>query len=405
MEDLEVWSQEELARVEAKNAAVASINGDIERHQLHIKQSHEIASILEQISKNICAECNSVLTDEHSQVLVDRQAVLVREMNGEPNPLEAAEAILALEKLEHPPAVERPSARPQAWFVDVPTSATISSELTDDVIAARSAASEVERLKPIAVLATEARDLANELFESAKAKFVLALERPDGVEIHAEVTRLEGVEQRAADVNDEANRALTVAQTQLDNATTSKVTLTERRNKIGEIKVDLHQWTQVAAATGTNGVRQLIIDQSVGAMETASNRWLQVVAPGFGIAFSTQTDTDRETFEEGVIMPSGQIQPWSELSGAQSVAVALAVRLALAEVGGAAYGVRYETLYLDEADAWLSGEYQKQFMDYLSRVAATGIDVVAIPHIEAVQDMIDQKTIIRAIDSETSEIK
>jgi DNA repair exonuclease SbcCD ATPase subunit len=90
-------------------------------------------------------------------------------------------------------------------------------------------------------------------------------------------------------------------------------------------------------------------------------------------------------------MPSGAIQPWSELSGAQSVAVALAVRLGLAEVGGAAQGIHYETLYLDEADAWLTGDYQQQFMDMLAKVADTGIDVVAITHIEAVKQMVDQQ--------------
>ena len=103
--------------------------------------------------------------------------------------------------------------------------------------------------------------------------------------------------------------------------------------------------------------------------------------------------------------PSGDIEPWSELSGAQSVAVALAVRLGMAEVGGAAAGVHYETLYLDEADAWLSGDYQVQFLEMLNKVADTGIDVVAITHIESVQDMVDQRTKIRPIDNATSEVR
>ncbi|KKL19878.1 hypothetical protein LCGC14_2461090, partial [marine sediment metagenome] len=133
--------------------------------------------------------------------------------------------------------------------------------------------------------------------------------------------------------------------------------------------------------------------------------WLQTIAPGFEIAFSTQSETDRETFEEGVVMPSGATQPWSELSGAQSVAVALAVRSGMAEVGGAAYGVHYETFYFDESDSWLTGDYQLQYLQMMNRIADTGIDVVLITHIDAVIDSVDQITRIVPIDSETSEVR
>ena len=177
----------------------------------------------------------------------------------------------------------------------------------------------------------------------------------------------------------------------LTAAEKARTQLSEYRNTLGKQKIQLHEWGIVALMCGTNGIRQLIIDQALAQLEPACNRWLGIIAPGFEIAFSTQTDTDRETFDEGIIMPNGAIQPWSELSGAQSVAVALAVRLGLAEVGGAAQGIHYETLYLDEADAWLTGIYQQQFMNMLAKVADTGIDVVAITHIEAVKQMVDQQ--------------
>jgi len=378
---------------------------DIAAHELHIKQCQEIASILSQIANNICIECRTPLTDEHSQELTDRQARILSEMNGEPDIDGAQAAIRMIQTYVSPDEPVRPVMEPAEPFIDLPNAFAVNDELVNKVVAARSASAEVERLTPVHAAAVEAKDKADEKYQHSKAISDEAGERPDCSGLEDKVNAQKRVVTNAQASNDEAKQLLTAAQTRLDSAMESKTTLTERRQKISGLKTDLYEWMQVTQATGKGGVRQLIIDQSVGAMETASNRWLQTIAPGFEIAFSTQTDTDQETFEEGVIMPSGVIQPWSELSGAQSVAVALAVRLALAEVGGSAYGVRYETVYLDEADAWLSGDYQLQFMDYISRVAATGIDVVAITHIEAVQDMIDQKTTIRAIDSETSEIR
>ena len=194
------------------------------------------------------------------------------------------------------------------------------------------------------------------------------------------------------------------AEISYESAKEAKQKLAATQKEITDCKESLADWERVAEMTGTSGVRQLIIDQSIGAMEAAANRWLDVIAPNFAIYFSTQTETDRETFEEGVITPSGNLEPWSELSGAQSVAVALAVRLGLAEVGGAAHGVRYQTLYLDEADAWLSGDYQQTFMEYINKVAETGIDIVCITHIEAVKEMVDQQTLVIDTGNGTSEI-
>jgi len=209
----------------------------------------------------------------------------------------------------------------------------------------------------------------------------------------------------AREAQSSANTELTISEQQLATSEKASADLKEKREKLGELRGELTSWEHVVSMTGTNGVRQLIIDQSLGALESAANRWLNVIAPGFEIYFTTQTETDRETFDEGVVTPSGDIEPWSELSGAQSVAVALAVRLGMAEVGGAAAGVHYETLYLDEADAWLSGDYQVQFLEMLNKVADTGIDVVAITHIESVQDMVDQRTEIRPVGNATSEVR
>ena len=202
----------------------------------------------------------------------------------------------------------------------------------------------------------------------------------------------------------EATANLARAEESLAAATDAKDRLRQTQKEITAGKVSLGDWKHVAELTGTSGVRQLVIDQSIGAMEAASNRWLNIIAPNFSIYFSTQTETDRETFEEGVITPSGNLEPWSELSGAQSVAVALAVRLGLAEVGGAAHGVHYQTLYLDEADAWLSGEYQQQFMEYINKVAETGIDIVCITHIEGIKEMVDQQTFVTSTGNGTSEV-
>jgi DNA repair exonuclease SbcCD ATPase subunit len=82
---------------------------------------------------------------------------------------------------------------------------------------------------------------------------------------------------------------------------------------------------------------------------------------------------------------------FADLSGAQSVAVGLAVRLALGELGSVAHGVRYETIILDEADSWLVGEKQDAYLRLLRTLADQGLDVLCISHIPNVKDQEDQQ--------------
>lgn len=393
--DSAAWA-DEVQRIDTEN------NADDKRAQEVVAETIKIEEAEISLRDNVCVECKQPLNDEHTEEL--RQLV-----DGDYNwrkTRAAAELVITdHEDFTHEDAPVQPEVPTNAAYLPLPATLVANEALQSNLVEARSASAFLERLVPVREVAVETVDTAKQKWQYSVACAEEAGEKPVAESQEQAVT---DAKTRVGDAREAQTKNATdlgVVAGQEAAAARATELLTVTREDLAAEKVTLHQWELTAQMCGTNGIRQLIIDQSLGAMESASNRWLQIIAPGFEIAFSTQTETDRETFEEGVIMPSGAIQPWSELSGAQSVAVALAVRMGLAELGGAAQGIHYGTLYLDEADSWLTGEYQQQFMDMLNRVADTGIDVVAITHIESVQDMVDQQTRVVPIDSETSEVR
>jgi len=341
----------------------------------------------ESTATNYCAECNQQLTKEHTGELKK----LIAANSGwkaELHKLTTEYADIQVAKPSDPPV-----AVTLHILIDTPTAFTQDEKIIE-LRAKAENANELIATQQIQkdVLVGEAHE--NRSYITSMKQWIETTKRPelDYLEklLTANQQALEN-DRVSLDTRNTHRQNIALGEQAVAVAQKAKTQLSDYKNTLSEHKVELHEWETVVLMCGTNGIRQLIIDQALAQLEPACNRWLGIIAPGFEIAFSTQTDTDRETFDEGIIMPNGAIQPWSELSGAQSVAVALAVRLGLAEVGGAAQGIHYETLYLDEADAWLTGIYQQQFMDMLAKVADTGIDVVAITHIETVKQMVDQQ--------------
>ena len=358
------------------------------------------------LKNEFCHECKQPLNDEHTAEL----RKVVEDGGNWQKARAVAEAVIKdHEDFVHEDAPVAPTVPVNAEYLPIPAMLVANENLQENLIAARSAVAEIERLTPLHEAAVEKVDQVKDKAEKSRTAVEEAGDPTDQRtmlhEQQTDVERFKRTLENYKTIHEEALATLVKAETLVSVAEQQKAELTKRREKIGDLKIELADWEHVVAATGTNGIRQLIIDQSVGTLEAATNHWLQTIAPGFEIAFSTQSETDRETFEEGVVMPSGATQPWSELSGAQSVAVALAVRSGMAEVGGAAYGVHYETFYFDESDSWLTGDYQLQYLQMMNRIADTGIDVVLITHIDAVIDSVDQITRIVPIDSETSEVR
>ena len=383
----------------------AEIANDLKHADRLMKRTEHGERLALSLAENRCPECKQLLNDEHAEAT---RLELESLTDWRKSSSEGEAIIEKWATFTHPDPPVAPVRGINAEYLPLPTTLVANEGLQNSLVAARSAAAEIERLTPLHAASVEKVDRVKDKAEKSRTAVEEAGDPTDQRtmlhEQQTDVGRFKRTLENYKTIHEEALATLAKAETLVEVAEQQKTELKTRREKIGDLKVELADWEHVVAATGTNGIRQLIIDQSVGTLESASNRWLQIIAPGFEIAFTTQSDTDRETFEEGVIMPSGAIQPWSELSGAQSVAVAFAVRMGMSEVGGAAYGVRYETIYLDEADSWLTGDYQLQFMQMLSRIAETGVDVVAITHIDAVIDSVDQITRIVPIDSETSEV-
>ena len=350
-----------MQQVEAESNSIKELNN------VEIKKWHEAIDAQKNSTKKRCESCGQLIEPEPIEApkLLAEPTLLIRRLDLEQN---VQNAIRAKERTE------------------------ANNQRREDLI---------EQLKETSALMLKHKDADCDIERVANELEIAQKTRNDAHKTIRENTLvLENLQEDKTD----AIANIARAEIAYESAKEAKQKLTTTQKEITDCKKSLEDWKRIAEMTGTSGVRQLIIDQSIGAMEAAANRWLDVIAPNFAIYFSTQTETDRETFEEGVITPSGNLEPWSELSGAQSVAVALAVRLGLAEVGGAAHGVRYQTLYLDEADAWLSGSYQQAFMEYINKVAETGIDIVCITHIEAVKEMVDQQTLVVDTGNGTSEI-
>jgi len=385
------WNYEYDRAIARWQSEVEQFHKDIANHKIvlndEIAAAEIIGAAIEELENSTCRTCNQPLTGKRREELDN---IIANGTGWEGIISGARKEIAELEK-EIPPA--RPADKTMPAPFDVP------SELGQDerIIELRAKAANAGDLIQTQqiqknVLVGEANEI--EVNITNMKRWIETTERPESNYLERLIaTENQALENERVSLEARDMQRVNVAlgEQALAAAKKAKTQLSNYRNLLGEHKTELHQWETVVLMCGVNGIRQLIIDQALAQLEPACNRWLAIIAPEFEIAFSTQTDTDRETFDEGVILPSGAIQPWSELSGAQSVAVALAVRLGLAEVGGAAQGIHYETLYLDEADAWLTGNYQQQFMNMLAKVADTGIDVVAITHIETVKQMVDQQ--------------
>lgn len=356
---------------------------------------------VESLEDNFCQECKQPLTSDHTAELEK----LVADNADWKDRAYVSGANYDSLKREQPPAAPMP---PNPFSVAELPQALGQDEqiITLRTRIAGAAEQKVKDQASIETLETQLKSIGVDAQRIKKDASTAERPEPDYLEKLSQALEIAlDRDRKARAAVAQGNTNIALAEQGLAAAQKAKDSLDEQRKALDTHKVELFEWETVAQMCGTNGVRQLIIDQALAQLEPACNRWLEIIAPGFEIAFSTQTDTNQETFEEGVILPTGAIQPWSELSGAQSVAVALAVRLGLAEVGGAAQGVHYETLYLDEADAWLTGNYQQQFMNMLSRVADTGIDVVAITHIDAVKEMVDQQVEVVANGDGSSRLK
>ena len=355
----------------------------------------------ESVKANYCPECKQPLTEEHSEELLN----LIAE-----NPdweSEMAGLITKQGDLASAMPPQAPEATQLYGLEPIPQQLS-QDEKTFELRAKAENANELIQALELEKDTLTSEASGNDSYIAEMKQWIETTKRPDANYLEDLLTdnRQALQDERASHEAKNTQRVnIALAEQAIKAAQSAAGELKSNRESLGNHKTEKHEWETVVLMTGTNGIRQLIIDQALAQLEPACNRWLGIIAPGFEIAFSTQTDTDRETFDEGIIMPNGAIQPWSELSGAQSVAVALAVRLGLAEVGGAAQGIHYETLYLDEADAWLTGIYQQQFMDMLAKVADTGIDVVAITHIDAVKQMVDQQVEVVATGNGTSRLK
>ena len=355
----------------------------------------------ESVKANYCPECKQPLTEEHSEELLN---LIAENPDWESEMAELNTEYGDLASVKPPQA---PEATQLYGLEPIPQQLS-QDEKTFELRAKAENANELIQALELEKDTLTSEASGNDSYITDMKQWIETTKRPDANYLEDLLTdnRQALQDERVSHEAKNTQRVnIALAEQAIKAAQSAAGELQSNRESLGNHKTEKHEWETVVLMTGTNGIRQLIIDQALAQLEPACNRWLGIIAPGFEIAFSTQTDTDRETFDEGIIMPSGAIQPWSELSGAQSVAVALAVRLGLAEVGGAAQGIHYETLYLDEADAWLTGIYQQQFMDMLSKVADTGIDVVAITHIDAVKQMVDQQVEVVATGDGTSRLK
>ena len=355
----------------------------------------------ESVKANYCPECKQPLTEEHSEELLN---LIAENPDWESEMAELNTEYGDLASVKPPQA---PEATQLYGLEPIPQQLS-QDEKTFELRAKAENANELIQALELEKDTLTSEASGNDSYITDMKQWIETTKRPDANYLEDLLTdnRQALQDERVSHEAKNTQRVnIALAEQAIKAAQSAAGELQSNRESLGNHKTEKHEWETVVLMCGTNGIRQLIIDQALAQLEPACNRWLGIIAPGFEIAFSTQTDTDRETFDEGIIMPSGAIQPWSELSGAQSVAVALAVRLGLAEVGGAAQGIHYETLYLDEADAWLTGIYQQQFMDMLSKVADTGIDVVAITHIDAVKQMVDQQVEVVATGDGTSRLK
>ena len=160
-------------------------------------------------------------------------------------------------------------------------------------------------------------------------------------------------------------------------------------------------WQALAEAFGKNGIQALIIENTLGSIESFANDMLKQMQTRFIIQLRTQkqlkTGEERESLDI-VVYDNGSERPFENYSGGERTLINLALRLSLSRVIGSLHGVKMQSLFLDEVLGALDAVNREEVVKVVAFLSRSFEQVFVISHTDEVKDIIDTGIIIERHD-------
>lgn len=357
-----------------------------------------------------CPTCAQLLPAERREHLIaerakveheaERLAAILSERGK--NVADAQAALAAIVLPEPPEPVPFPGQARMMEIAGKLASHTAPHDLEKTIRAAAEAAVRIEaastRMSDAearrAKLTTEAESLALELAGLFDARTDL---RSKDFELAEERECLSQARSRAASARafaDSARRNLEDARARLDARTAAEVELRQKT----AIMLD---WRVLERATGPDGIQALELDALAPSIAAVANRLL---SDAYGSRYAVRFDTTRiggkgaraKQIEDFLVQvldsETGEEQEIATLSGGEGVWIRRALYDAFATIRAQNCGVKFLTIFADEADGALDPEARMRYLRMLEAAhAASGrYQTILITHSSEIQAMLSQ---------------
>jgi exonuclease SbcC len=186
--------------------------------------------------------------------------------------------------------------------------------------------------------------------------------------------------------------------------------LEELRAVLAKMEAEAAEWRYLEQATGPDGIQAFELDAMGPGISEVANRLLSAA---YGSRFSIELRTTRiagkgsktrRVEDFAIIVVDNELlteQPIETLSGGESVWIKRALYDAFALIRDKTTGIRFLTVFADEADGALDPESRQKYFAMLEAAhhESGRRHTIVITHSPEVQEAIGQRIVMRRIES------
>jgi len=179
----------------------------------------------------------------------------------------------------------------------------------------------------------------------------------------------------------------------------SEIDLEKAKEKREMSEKEVRIWSALSDAFGKNGIQALIIENTLGSIESFANDMLSKMQTRFIIELRTQkqlkSGEDREALDI-IVYDNGTERPFESYSGGERTLINLSLRLSLSKTIGSLHGIKMQSLFLDEVLGALDEVNREEVVKVVAFLSRSFDQVFVISHTDEIKDMIDSSiTILR----------
>jgi exonuclease SbcC len=401
------------ARVEAAKRAKADASVAVERQKARVlelragyastrHQHDETRARLNHLAEapdgsERCTACEQLLGKEAKEAAM-------RSLQGQ---LEALEAKLAEQHdVGAAAATDLATLEAEHDIIEIPAVeiVDVTQELAEARSAANSSAALAVKIEQYELAYDRVPDLVEELRAAGHTVTERQAELDEAAQAMGDVQSLDqavaGARQTVATRRNALERAtvdLAAAREKIAAAEQAEKQLAEVRSRTGQAQHQLDLLKLAEKAYGRDGIPVLLVEQIIPQLETEANRILEQMPTSDGVvlnvelrtqrALKTDADKVRETLDILVADPDGQ-RAYETFSGGERARLNIALRIALAKLLAGRRGAESRLLAIDELE-YLDQLGQGQLVDVVRSVESSFDTVLIVSHADVLRDAFD----------------